>query len=191
MSKFHISHRTPWVIISIVLLAGSVLTIITPDYALLTIGYELAVITFLCGMINICVAVEHWDTMCGSQLLLADGLVTVFISTFLVILEMTSVNLFPIAFGIWEIFSGLFKIAESGRIKSHKIFGWHRFLIVGTIELVSGILILPKEIDDIIGMHGKVATVLFLQFIGTIFRIVISKYIIISDTNEDEDNIKA
>lgn len=184
MRRFYVSPRTLWVIISVILLAGSVLTILTPDYELLSIGYELAVVTFMCGMINIWIAVEHWDTMCGSQLLLADGLVTMFISTFLVILEMTSVNLFPITFGMWEIFSGLFKIAESGRLRSHKIHGWHRFLAVGIIEVVSGILILPKEIDDVIGMHGKVAAVLFLQFIGTLFRIVICKHIIVGINEE-------
>lgn len=178
MRRFYISPRVLWGIAAIILLAGTIITMKTPDGKLLTIGYELAAITFVCAIINIWIAVEHWNTMCGSQLLLADGFVTMFISVLLIVLEATSVNLFPIAFGIWEILSGMFKIAEAVNLNSHKIRGWHRFFGVGLVEMISGTVLLPQVIEDALGMHNTIAAVLMLQFISFIFRIIICPSII-------------
>ena len=162
-----------WAIAGLLMLCGGILTALDGHEDLTDIAIPLGLAMVLAGNINMFIFHRKHDVIHGSILLLADGMITAFLSFFLLFNTMIEAKTIPFFFGIWELVCGVLKMIESWELRSHRYYGWHRFGIVGAIEIFSGVASLLKPVDDYLGMHFVVAMILFVQSLGYLFKILI------------------
>lgn len=171
-----------WAIAGLLMLSAALLTALDGHKDLAAIAIPLGLAMLLAGNINIFIFHRKHDIIHGSILLLADGMITAFLSIFLLFNTMIESKTIPFFFGIWELVCGVLKLIESWELRSHRYYGWHRFCIVGAIEILSGVASLLKPVDDYLGMHFVVAMILFVQSLGYLFKILIYPQLISNKT---------
>lgn len=162
-----------WAAAGIALFIAGIHVINLPDSQLLTVAEHLGLAMFFAGFINLFVYSKKHKVIHGSHWLLADGMSTTLLSIFPLFNKMIIPVVIPFFFGIWELFSGILKFIESRELEEEGIHGWHRFMIIGMLELVSGVASLLKPIDDFVGMNHVIAIILFVQSCGFLFKILI------------------
>lgn len=171
-----------WAIAGLIMLGASLITAMDGHKDLTAIALPLGGAMLMAGAINMFIFHYKNQMIHGSVLLLADGMITAFLSIFLLFNTMIEAKTIPFFFGIWELVCGVLKLIESWELRSHRYYGWHRFGIVGTIEVVSGVASLLKPVDDYLGMHFVVAMILFVQGLGYLFKILIYPQLISNRT---------
>lgn len=162
-----------WVIAMLLMIGGGVLTLLDGEKDLASVAFPLGIAMMLSGLINMWIYHKQSHIIHGSHWLLADALSTIFLSFFPLFNQMIQAATIPFFFGVWELFSGVLKLIDSTDLREHQYRGWHRFAIVGFIEIFSGVASLLKPIDDYLGMHIVVAGILFVQGLGYLFKILI------------------
>lgn len=154
------------------MLGGGILTALDPHNDLAAIAFPLGGVMLVAGSINMFIYSHQKNVIHGSILLLADGMVTALLSFFLLFNRVIEAGTIPFFFGIWELFCGVLKLIESQELHLHQYRGWHRFAIVGLIEILSGVASLLKPVDAYLGMHFVVAAILIVQSLGYLFKIL-------------------
>ena len=162
-----------WMFAGLLMLFGGVLTALDGHKDLVAIAFPLGIIMLLAGIVNVFIYSRQKQIIHGSILLLADGMTTALLSVFLLFNQMIEAETIPFFLGIWELFCGVLKLIESKELHNKKYRGWHRFAIVGFIEIASGITSLLKPVDEYLGMHFVVAAILIVQSLGYLFKILI------------------
>ncbi|MDD6189802.1 MAG: DUF308 domain-containing protein [Clostridiales bacterium] len=165
--------RAGWLLITLALLACSVLSFLADGHDLSPISVYLGAAMLFAGLMNLLIYEKNKHRIHGAHWLLADGMSTALLSLFLLFNDMTTPAMIPFFFGMWELFSGVLKVNDAWDLKDLDIFGWHWFLGTGIFELVSGVIALIKPIDDLIGANVVVAVILFVQCCSYIFKILI------------------
>ena len=155
------------------MLGGGTLTALDGHKDLVAIALPLGLIMLSAGIFNIFIYSRQKQIIHGSILLLADGMTTALLSIFLLFNRMIEAETIPFFFGLWELFCGVLKLIESQELHIKKYRGWHRFAIVGFIEIASGVASLLKPVDEYFGMHFVVAAILIVQSLGYLFKILI------------------
>ena len=162
----------------IVLLSAGSVIINVPDKNLIIFANYLGFSMLYAGITNLFVYYKQHKRIHGSHWILADGLSTTCLSFFPLFNQMILPSVIPFFFGIWELFSGILKFIESTELQEEHIKGWEQFLIIGTFELVSGIMSMIKPIDDFVGMNHVIAIIFFVQSIGFLFKIFIYPHLV-------------
>lgn len=171
-----------WAIAGLLMISAALLTALDGHKDLVAIALPLGGAMLIAGGINMFIFHHKSHVIHGSILLLADGMITAFLSIFLLFNTMIEAKTIPFFFGIWELVCGVLKLIESWELRSHHYYGWHRFGIVGSIEILSGVASLLKPVDDYLGMHFVVAMILFVQSFGYLFKILIYPQLISEKT---------
>ena len=161
-----------WAVAGLLMLGGGILTALDGHKDLVAIAFPLGVAMLLTGNLNMYIFHRQSEIIHGSHWLLVDGMITAFLSVFLLFNKMIEAATIPFFFGIWELVSGVLKLIESWELHKKGYRGWHRFGIVATIELVSGVASLLKPVDEYLGMHFVVAFILIVQSLGSLFKIL-------------------
>lgn len=168
-----------WVAAGLLLLGGALLTLFRGRDRLVEISTFLGVAMLFSGGVNILIYHRRQNSLHGSCWLLADGMSTALLSVFLLFNQMVDAAVIPFFFGVWELFSGVLKVIDSRELKHENIYGWHWFLGVGTVEILSGIAALLKPVEHFVGMHIVVSLVLFIQSCGYLFKVLIYPRLVI------------
>ena len=143
-----------------------------PDSVLETISWELGLCMLFSGIINIFIYIKNRWYIHGARWLLADGMITVLLSIFPIVHDAVLPQVIPVFFGIWELSLGVMKFIEAIELNDEKIKGWFWFIIIGTFEMVSGVVSLIEPVDHAIGHNHVIAVIFFVQSIGFIFKIL-------------------
>lgn len=162
-----------WACAGIVLLVAGIYIMNVPDNKLIYVADHLGFAMLFSGFINLFIYVKKNKEIHGSHWLLADGMSTSLLSIFPLFNNMIIPVVIPFFFGIWELFSGILKFIESRELEEEGIHGWHGFMIIGMLELASGVASLLKPIEDFVGMNHVIAIILFVQSCGFLFKILI------------------
>lgn len=162
-----------WALAGLGLFAAGIHVVNVPDARLVSVAGHLGLAMLFAGVINLVVYYMKKDDIHGSHWLLADGMSTTFLSIFPLFNTMILPVVIPFFFGIWELFSGILKFIEATELWEEKITGWQWFLMIGIMELLSGIASLIKPIDDFVGMNHVIAIILLVQSSGFLFKIFI------------------
>ena len=162
-----------WTFSMLLMMGGGILTLLDGHKDLVSVAFPLGLILLITSLLNMWIYHKESHIIHGSHWLLADGLSTLLLSFFPLFNQMIQAATIPFFFGVWELFSGVLKLIDSTDLREHHYRGWHRFAIVGIIEIVSGVAALLKPIDDYLGMHLVVAMILFVQGLGYLFKILI------------------
>ena len=162
-----------WSVAGLALLAAALHVFNVPDNRLPSVAAHLGLAMLFAGCINLVVYYFQKDKIHGSHWLLADGMTSLLLSIFPLLNEMILPAVIPFFFGIWELFSGIIKFVEATELHEEKIRGCRWFLLIGVIELVSGIGSMLKPIDDYVGMNHVIAIIILVQSFGYIFKMLI------------------
>lgn len=162
-----------WTAAGLALLAAALHVFNVPDNRLVAVATHLGFAMLFAGCINLVVYYFQKDKIHGSHWLLADGMTSVLLSIFPLLNEMILPAVIPFFFGIWELFSGIIKFVEATELHEEKIRGCRWFLLIGLIELVSGIGSMLEPIDEYVGMNHVIAIILLVQSFGYIFKMLI------------------
>lgn len=98
--------------------------------------------------------------------MLADGLTAALLSLFLLFNQMAPAAVIPLFFGVWELFSGILRLMESGEQKEERLQGWQWFFAVGMLEILSGVAALLKPVEEMLTMHVVIGIVLLIQAVA-------------------------
>lgn len=136
------------------------------------ISLLLGVVMLLIGCINVYIYHIEKNQLSGGNWVLAEGLSTALLSSFLLFNPKIKPELIPFFFGVWESFMGVLKIIDSLELRKKKINGWIYLFVISIIEIVSGIISLLKPVEEFIGMNIVVAMILLVQGIGYVVKIL-------------------
>lgn len=178
MQEKHTAHPFTWVQIcwsaaGLALLAAALHVFNVPDNRLVSVASHLGLAMLFAGCINLVVYYFQKDKIHGSHWLLADGMTSLLLSVFPLLNQMILPAVIPFFFGIWELFSGIIKFVEATELHEEKIRGWRWFLLIGVIELLSGIGSMLEPVDEYVGMNHVIAIILLVQSFGYIFKMLI------------------
>ncbi len=162
-----------WAAAGLALLAAALHVFNVPDNRLTSVASHLGLAMLFAGCVNLTVYYYQKDKIHGSHWLLADGMTSVLLSIFPLLNEMILPAVIPFFFGIWELFSGIIKFVEATELHEEKIRGWRWFLLIGVIELLSGIGSMLEPVDEYVGMNHVIAIILLVQSFGYIFKMLI------------------
>lgn len=162
-----------WGISGIILFAACILAFLKGSNALVELAPFLGLAMMLTGFINIHIYRKTQKFLHGSHWLLADGVSTSLLSLFLLFNQMVQAAMIPFFLGVWELFSGMLKLLDCRELKEDAVSGWRGFLVLGGIELLSGVASLLKPVDEFMGMNIVVAMILFVQGWSYIFKMAI------------------
>lgn len=175
-----------WVTAAVALMLAGFDVINVPDGQLLTVAEHLGMSMMYAGCTNLLVYYFNKHEIHGSRWLLADGMATALLSIFPLFNKMIISVVVPIFFGIWELFLGIIKFIESTELKEERIRGWKIFLLIGTIEIVSGVASLIKPVEDFVGMNHVIAIILFVQCVGYIFKMIYYNNLVLNKTEDEK-----
>ena len=165
--------RICWAAAGLVLLLAALHVFNVPDNRLSEVVFHLGMAMLFAGIVNLTVYYHQKDKIHGSHWLLADGMTLVLLSVFPLLNQMILPAVLPFFFGIWELFSGIIKFVEATELREEKIRGWRWFLVIGLVELLSGIGSMIEPIDEYVGMNHVIAIIFLVQSFGFIFKMLI------------------
>ncbi len=157
-----------WFISGCCLFAAAIRALTESD--LVRISEWLGLAMLIAGGVNVFIATKKKAELFGSHWLLADGICTALFSIFPLFNQMIQAAMIPFFFGIWELVTGELKVIDATELKQEHIHGWQWFVIVGTIELISGVAALLKPVEEYAGMHILVAIIFFIQGISYLLK---------------------
>ena len=184
MKHAHIIHKEHkfswvqacWLIAALVLLAGSIFSLITHDKIVIA-ARPLGTAMLIAGVINLFVCIKKSHEIHGSRWLIADGTCATLLSIFPLFNQMSAPVLIPFFFGMWELFSGVLKVMDGVELKEEHYHPWKAISLIGWLELVSGTASLIKPLDDLVGVNKVIAVIFMVQSIGFIVKALMYKYL--------------
>ena len=103
--------RILWIIAGALLIIAGVICLMNPGTALLTMSLYLGISMLFSGVIDIVIFAKGNRYMAGSGWFLADGILTVLLSLFLLFHQTFTMLTLPYIFGMWLLFSGISKFS--------------------------------------------------------------------------------
>ncbi len=159
-----------WLTAGMILLGSSFLALSPMADNLVSISHWFGQAMLFAGCINILISTKKRKTLHGSQWIFVDGVSTSLLSFFPLFNQMILSAMIPFFFGVWELFSGILKVADAEELKSEKIHRWRWLMVIGGVEVLSGVAALLKPVEEFVGMNMVIAVVLFVQSIGYVLK---------------------
>jgi len=173
-----------WLTAGMILLGSSFLALSPMADNLVSISHWFGLAMLFAGCMNILISTKKRKTLHGSQWIFVDGVSTSLLSFFPLFNQMILSAMIPFFFGVWELFSGILKVADAEELKSEGIRRWRWLMVIGGIEVLSGVAALLKPVEEFVGMNMVIAVVLFVQSIGYLLKVYMYSGLKISDENK-------
>lgn len=120
--------------------------------AWLSMALLLGIIMLLSGIVDIVVFARWHKLITGAGWILADGILTIVLSLFLMFNQILAAAALPLIFSMWLLFTGISRIVGSVDIKKAGVRGWGWFLALGIIVTVLGTVSLFEPLATLITM---------------------------------------
>lgn len=167
-----------WLFAGAVLLFAGIYVINKPDTLLYNISWELGVCMLIAGLSNIFIYARNRWYIHGARWLLADGMITVLLSIFPIVHSFVLPQVVPVFFGIWELTLGVLKFIEAIELHDERIKGWLWFTVIGSFEMISGVISLIEPLDHALGHNHVISVIFFVQSLGFAFKIFMYKRLV-------------
>ena len=164
------TSRTLWIIAGILLIVAGLFCIFKPDTIFYSLSFLLGFVMLISGIVDIVIFVSSHRFMAGSGWFLADGILTVLLSLFVLGNEWMVTLTLPIIFGMWMMFSGITKLVNSFDLHQLHIPGWGWFTAMGLILTVVGIISFLNPLSGMAAMAAGIGFFLILEGIVSILR---------------------
>lgn len=162
--------RVLWIVAGALLIVAGVVCLMSPGKALSGLALFLGIAMLLSGVADIVVfAVAHKYTA-GSGWFLVDGILTVLLSIFILCNRWFTTVTLPLLFGMWLIFSGVSKFANSFDLQRLGIRGWGWFTALGIVLAVAGFLSFLNPLAGAVTITVLIGMFLILQGVASVLR---------------------
>ena len=162
--------RVLWIIAGVLLLIAGVICLLNPGAALVTMSLYLGISMLISGIIDIIIFARGNRYMAGSGWFLADGILTVLLSLFLLFHQAFTMLSLPYIFGMWLLFSGISKFVHSFELKRLGVPGWGWFTALGILLALAGFLAFWDPITELFAIGVLVGLLLIFQGVASILR---------------------
>lgn len=171
-------HRTVsrvlWIVAGALLIIAGVYCLCRPDAGLLTLSLYIGITMLISGMIDIVIFAKWNGRMFGAGWFLADGILTVLLSLFLLFNQSFTMLSLPFIFGMWLLFSGINQFVNSFELQSLGVKGWGWLTALGVVLAIVGFFSFFDPIADLFALSILVGVLLICEGIATIVRACLS-----------------
>ena len=150
------TSRVLWILAGIFLIIIGIGCLRNPGEILYGLPIIFGVAMMFSGIIDIVIFAAGHDYMAGSGWFLADGILTILMSLFIL--------------GMWLIFSGITKLVNSFDLQKLGVKGWGWFTVLGILLTVIGFLSFTHPFASIAAMAWVIGFFLILQGIVSVMR---------------------
>ena len=171
-------HRTVsrvlWIVAGALLIIAGAYCLCRPDAGLLTLSLYIGITMLISGMIDIVIFAKWNGRMFGAGWFLADGILTVLLSLFLLFNQSFTMLSLPFIFGMWLLFSGINQFVNSFELQSLGVKGWGWLTALGVVLAIVGFFSFFDPIADLFALSILVGVLLICEGIATIVRACLS-----------------
>lgn len=162
--------RVLWIIAGILLIIAGIFCLKSPATAIAGLSLYLGIAMLFSGMVDIVIFASASGQIAGAGWFLADGIITVLLSLFILGDQWFTALTLPFIFGMWLLFSGISTFSNSFELKRLGIPGWGWFTALGIILAVVGFFSFMDPFASVAAMTVMVGVFLVLQGILSILR---------------------
>lgn len=166
--------RILWIIVGILLIIAGIYCLFNPDIGLISLSLYLGIILLISGIIDIVIFAKCNRYMIGAGWFLADGILTVLLSLFLLFHQTFTLLSLPFIFGMWLLFSGINQFVNSFELQSLGIRGWGWLTALGILLAVVGFFSLFDPVANLFALSVLVGILLICDGVVTIVRACLS-----------------
>lgn len=105
--------RILWIIVGVLLIIAGIYCLCNPDVGLLSLSLYLGIVLLISGIIDIVIFAKCNQYMIGAGWFLADGILTMLLSLFLLFNQAFTLLSLPFIFSMWLLFSGINQFVNS------------------------------------------------------------------------------
>ena len=160
--------RVLWIIIGVLLVLAGVICFIDPGVALEAISLYLGISMLVSGILDVVVYAHGRQHMIGAGWILADGILTILLSLFLLLNQTITMLSLPYIFGMWLLFSGVGRIVNSLDLHRLGVKGWGWLTALGILLTVAGFLAFVAPVTQLFAIGVLSGVLLILQGITAI-----------------------
>ena len=162
--------RVLWIIAGILLIIAGIFCLKSPATAIAGLSLYLGIAMLFSGMVDIVIFASASGQIAGAGWFLADGIITVLLSLFILGDQWFTALTLPFIFGMWLLFSGISTFSNSFELKRLGIPGWGWLTALGIILAVVGFFSFMDPFASVAAMTVMVGVFLVLQGILSILR---------------------
>lgn len=162
--------RVLWIIAGILLIIAGIFCLMSPATAIAGMSLYLGIAMLFSGIVDLVIFASASGQMAGAGWFLADGIITILLSLFILGDQWFTALTLPFIFGMWLIFSGISAFSNSFELRRLGVRGWGWFTALGVILAVVGFFSFMDPFASVIAMTVTVGVFLVLQGIVSILR---------------------
>ena len=162
--------RVLWIIAGVFLIIAGIGCMRNPGEVLYGLPFIFGVAMMFSGIVDIVIFAMGHDYIAGSGWFLADGILTVLMSLFVLDNGWFTTITISFIFGMWLIFSGITKFVNSFDLQRLGVRGWGWFTAIGVLLACAGFFSFLSPIASLVAMTTVVGVFLILQGIVSIMR---------------------
>lgn len=162
--------RVLWIAAGILLILAGIFCLLSPSVALSGLALYLGLAMLFSGIVDLVIFASASSRMVGSGWFLVDGILTVLLSLFLLCNQWFTALTLPFLFGMWLLFSGVSKFANSFELKRLGVRGWGWFTIFGIVLSAVGFFSFLDPLAGLVAITIVVGVFLILQGVASILR---------------------
>lgn len=162
--------RVLWIVAGILLILAGIFCLLSPSVALSSLTLYLGLAMLFSGIVDIVIFASASGQMAGSGWFLVDGILTVLLSLFLLCNQWFTALTLPFLFGMWLLFSGVSKFANSFELKRLGVRGWGWFTVLGIVLAAVGFFSFLDPLAGLVAITILVGIFLIFQGVASIVR---------------------
>lgn len=162
--------RVLWVITGVLLVIAGIICLRSPATAVASLTLFFGIAMLFSGIVDIIIFATANSMMAGAGWFLADGIITILLSIFILGDQWFTMMTLPFIFGMWLLFSGISEFANSFELRRLGIHGWGWFTALGIISAVVGFFSFLDPIAGTVAITAMVGVFLILQGVAAILR---------------------
>lgn len=138
--------RMLWILAGLFLMFAGVFFLFQPGATLLSLALLIGIAMLVSGVADIVIFATAHNAIPGAGWVLADGIITVLLSLFLLMNRIMTAGMLPFIFGVWLLFTGISRAVGSFDLKACGVKGWGWFLFAGVALTALGFLSFVKPV---------------------------------------------
>ena len=162
--------RVLWIIAGAFLIIAGIGCMRRPGEVLYTLPVIFGAAMMFSGIVDIVIFAAGHNYMTGSGWFLVDGILTVLLSLFILGNKWFTALTLPLILGMWLIFSGISKFANSFELQRFGVSGWGWFTALGIVLTVVGFLSFLHPFASMAAMGWVIGVFLIMQGVVSLFR---------------------
>ena len=162
--------RVLWILAGILLLVAGVICLASPAAALSGLSLALGIAMLFSGIVDLVVFASGRNFLLGSGWFLVDGILTILLALFVLCNQWFTSLTLPFVFGMWLMFTGISRFANSFELRRLGVRGWGWFTAMGIVMALVGFLSFLDPLTGAVAITVLVGVFLIVQGVAFLLR---------------------